>query len=63
MKLLKFFQYAYLAFAVLFIYDAVENWSVSRTRAYLSLAFAGLAVFMYFFRKRFRGKFEDRNKL
>jgi hypothetical protein len=63
MKLLKFFQYAYLAFAVLFIYDAAENWSVSRTRAYLSLAFAGLAVFMYFFRKRFRGKFEDRNKL
>ncbi len=63
MRLLKFFQYAYLVCAVLFVYDAIANWTVSRTRTYLSLAFAALAIFMFFFRKRFRGKFEDRNKL
>ncbi len=62
MKLLKIFQYAYLVFAMLFIYDAIVNWSISHTRTYLSLAFAALAIFMYFFRKRFRRKFEDQNK-
>ena len=62
MKLLKLFQYAYIIFAVLFLYDAISNWSSDRNRAYMSLLFVALAVFMFFFRKKFRKKFEDRNK-
>ena len=62
MGFLKFFQYAYFVFAVLFLYDAIENWSVDRTRSYISLLFTAVAVFMFFFRKRFRKKFEDQNK-
>lgn len=62
MKLLKIFQYAYLVFAVLFLYDAINNWSIDRNRSYMSLVFFGLAVFMFFFRKKFRKKFEDRRK-
>ncbi|WP_411766527.1 hypothetical protein [Winogradskyella sp. A3E31] len=62
MKILKFFQYAYLIFAVLFLYDAIENWSTDRTRSYISLLFTAVAIFMFFFRKRFRKKFEDRDK-
>ncbi|EDP71410.1 hypothetical protein FBALC1_02962 [Flavobacteriales bacterium ALC-1] len=62
MKLLKFFQYAYIIFAALFFWDAITNWSVDRNRAYMSLFFAALAVFMFFFRKRFRKKIEDRNQ-
>lgn len=62
MKILKFFQYAYIIFAALFLWDAISNWSVDRNRAYMSLFFAALAIFMFFFRKRFRKKFEDRNK-
>ncbi|MFC0603003.1 hypothetical protein [Winogradskyella pulchriflava] len=62
MKILKFFQYAYLIFAALFLWDAVTNWSVDRNRAYMSLLFVVLAIFMFFFRKRFAKKFEDRNK-
>ncbi|WP_179343710.1 hypothetical protein [Winogradskyella ursingii] len=62
MKLLKFFQYAYIIFAALFLWDAVTNWSVDRNRAYMSLLFAALAIFMFFFRKRFRKKIEERNK-
>jgi uncharacterized membrane protein len=59
MKLLKFLQYAYLFFIVLFLYEAISNWSVDRNRSYMSLFFAALAVFMFFFRKKFRKKFEN----
>ncbi|WP_412559977.1 hypothetical protein [Winogradskyella sp. MIT101101] len=62
MKILKFFQYAYLIFAALFIWDAISNWNEEGNRAYMSLFFAALAIFMFFFRKRFAKKFEDRNK-
>ncbi|WP_299361428.1 hypothetical protein [Winogradskyella sp.] len=62
MKILKFFQYAYIVFAVLFLWDAISNWSVDRSRSYMSLFFVALALFMFFFRKRFAKKFQDRNK-
>lgn len=62
MKLQKFFQYAYLVFAVLFTYEAIVNWNSDRNRAYMMLAIAALAVFMFFFRMRFAKKMEERNK-
>ncbi|MBT8325368.1 MAG: hypothetical protein HKN99_11665 [Winogradskyella sp.] len=62
MKLLKFFQYAYLVIAVIFFYEGITKWSEDRTRAYIAFFFAILAVFMFFFRKRFRQKFQDRDK-
>lgn len=58
MKILGLFQYAYLIFAVLFAYDAIT----APERRVMSGLLAGLAVFMFFFRKRFRKKFQDRNK-
>ncbi|WP_296382252.1 hypothetical protein [Winogradskyella sp.] len=62
MKLLKIFQYAYIIFAALFLWDAITNWSIDRSRSYMSLVFVALALFMFFFRKRFSKKFEDHNK-
>lgn len=62
LKALKIFQYAYIIFAVMFAWDAISNWSTDRSRSYISLLFAALAIFMFFFRKRFRKKFEDRQK-
>jgi uncharacterized membrane protein len=62
MKILQFFQYAYLIFAALFLWDAITNWSVDRNRSYMSLLFVALAIFMFFFRKRFAKKFQDRDK-
>lgn len=62
MKLLKIFQYAYIGFAILFLYEAIVNWNVDRNKSYMSLLFVALAVFMFFFRKRFRKKIEDRHK-
>jgi len=63
MKILQLFQYAYLIFAVLFFYDAISNWNVEGKSPYLSLALGALAIFMFFFRKKFRKRFEDRGKL
>ncbi|MBO6605833.1 hypothetical protein [Psychroserpens sp.] len=62
MKVLQIFQYVYLFFAVIFIYDAISNIGVDTNRMIISFVFAGLGIFMFFFRKRFRKKFEDRNK-
>lgn len=55
--------YAYLVFFALFLYDGIfRKWTVDRNQAYISLFFAALAIFMYFFRKRFSKKIEDSNK-
>ncbi|WP_339752821.1 hypothetical protein [uncultured Winogradskyella sp.] len=62
MKILNFFQYAYLIFAVMFIWKATSIWSEDRGRSYLMLFLAALALFMFFFRKRFKKKIEDSNK-
>ena len=63
MKVLSFLQYLYLGFAALFLFDMSNKWSNDRNSAYLSLFFSVLAVFMFFFRKKFRKRFEDRGKL
>ena len=62
MKILKIFQYAYVVLAVLFLYDAISKWSSDRNGAYMSLFFVAFVMFVFFFRKRFNKKFEDRNK-
>ncbi|WP_425076838.1 hypothetical protein [Psychroserpens sp. S379A] len=61
MKLLQFFQYVYLFFAVLFIYDGFASLNDGTNRSIISFVFAGLSIFMFFFRKRFRKKFDDKN--
>jgi len=61
-KLWKIFEYAYLIVAVIFIVETVLKWNTDREKAYMSLLFAAIAVFMYFFRKRFRSRIEKRNK-
>jgi hypothetical protein len=60
MKIFKFFQYAYLFFAAIFIYDAVSKYIEFGDIAYTSLLLAAAAVFMFFFRKRFNKKFENK---
>ena len=60
MKLFKFFQYAYLIFAVLFLWDAIQNWG--ENRGYTSLLLTALAVFMFFFRKKFNKKFQNKDR-
>lgn len=62
MKLFKFFQYAYLFFAVIFIYDAISKYMETGQVEYTSLLLAAAAIFMFFFRKRFNKKFENKDR-
>ncbi|WP_092205664.1 hypothetical protein [Bizionia echini] len=62
MKIFKFFQYAYLAFALLFIYVAAKKYMENEVIDYVSLLLAATAVFMFFFRKKFNKRFEDRDR-
>lgn len=62
MKFSKFFEIAYLAVAVFFIYESVRIWQSEQSRAYVFIFLSVIAIFMFFFRRRFRKKYEDRNK-
>lgn len=61
-KYFKFFEIAYLVIAIVFIVETVLRWNSEPNKAYIFLAFAVLAVFMYFFRKKYRKKFEKHEK-
>ena len=62
MKYSKFFQYAYLVFAILFAYDAIVKYANESTVAYTSILLAATAVFMFFFRRRFAKKMENKDQ-
>jgi hypothetical protein len=61
-KIWKIFEYGYLLIAVVFIVETVLHWNVDREKAYLMLLFAVVAIVMYFFKKRFRTRIQNRNK-
>ena len=61
-KIWKIFEYGYLFIALVLIVETVINWNSNRQRAYLFLVFSVIAVFMYFFKKRFRKRIESRGK-
>ncbi|GAA6765042.1 MULTISPECIES: hypothetical protein [Flavobacterium] len=62
MGYLKYTQYVYILFAVYFIYDGVIKLTENNEAYPLSFVIAGMAVFMFFFRRRFLNKYNDRNK-
>ena len=57
-KYFKFFEIAYLIIAIVFVVETVLRWNTDRPKAYIFMAFSALAVFMYFFRKKYRKRFE-----
>jgi len=61
-KVYKFFEYFYLLIALFFSYEVIMHWNDDRSRAYLFLFFVAMAIFMFFFRRRFRKKMEDKNE-
>ncbi|MCD0464010.1 hypothetical protein [Flavobacterium sp. ENC] len=62
MGILKYTQYVYILFAVFFIYDGIIKVNEGNDTSTLSFIIAGLAVFMFFFRRKYAKKFDDRNK-
>jgi uncharacterized membrane protein len=63
MKYLKFTQYAYLLAGIIFAIDGVSKlFSKDNQSAILSFAFALIGIFMFFFRRNYAKRFEERNK-
>ena len=61
MKYLKYTPYIYLIAAIIFGIRAIESWDKEKDQAYLFLGITALSVFMFFFRRKYAKKFEDRN--
>ena len=61
MNYLKYTQYIYLVAAIFFAFRAFEGWGEDSDEHFLFLGIAILAVIMFFFRRNFAKKFEDRN--
>lgn len=61
-KIFRLFEYAYIAMAIFAGYLVISNWSENRNRAYLFAFFMVVAVFMFFFKRRFRKSIEERNR-
>jgi hypothetical protein len=58
----KIVPYLYLVMAGFFVYSGIMAIIEKEAgHAVISFCFAGAAVFMFFFRKKFQNKFQDRN--
>ena len=61
-KIGKIFEIGYLVVAIVFIYEAITEWTTEGSKSYTFLILAALAVFMYFFRRKMRIKRENYTK-
>lgn len=61
MKYFKFTAYLYLAAAIFFAIYGVKQYNDADPGYWLSLLLAVLSIFMFFFRRRFARRYEDRN--
>ena len=57
MNYLKYTQYVYLVFSAFFIYDGITKINTEQG-PWLSFVIAGVAIGMFFFRRRFASKFD-----
>lgn len=53
-KFLKYFEYAYLVISVLFLVEAYNAFEEESGKEWVMIGLALAALFMYFFRRRFR---------
>jgi hypothetical protein len=61
MTYLKYIQYFYLIAAVLFAVDGFINLNSTERSPWISFFFAAIALFMFFFRRKFANKMQNQN--
>ena len=61
MKFLNIFKFAYLIFAIIFFYDFLLTYQADLIKSLTSLFLALLAIFIFFFRKKFQKRFNNRD--
>ncbi|MEH6682141.1 MAG: hypothetical protein V7724_16480 [Sediminicola sp.] len=59
-KILKYTEYLYLVVALVSIYKIASLWTVSPEETYIFIFFAAVSLGMFFFRRNYRKKFEQR---
>ena len=62
MNYMKYTQYAYLIAGIILLVDGGIKLNASDSNAYLILAMGVVAIGLFFFRRKFAKKFEDKNK-
>ena len=58
-KLYLLFEYLYIVMALFSIYIIISAWETDRNRAYLFMFFTVVAIFMFFFKRKFRKRIEN----
>lgn len=59
-KILKYTEYLYLMVALISVYKIVALWGISPKETYIFIFFAVVSLGMFFFRRNYRRKFEQR---
>ena len=63
MKSYKISEILYWFIALIAGYESFSKWNTNRQKAYIFIGFALLSIFMALFRRHFRKKFKNRQKL
>ncbi|RIV70581.1 hypothetical protein [Flagellimonas aequoris] len=61
-KILRYTEYLYLAVAAISIYKIATLWSINPKDTYIFIFFAAVSIAMFVFRRRYRKRFEQRQK-
>lgn len=61
-KLWKFLQYGYLIIGIIFLVEGILKWNSDRQEAYIMFGFAIFITLIFFFKRNFRRKIEQRKK-
>ena len=61
-KYLKISGFAYILLALFSLYSTYTRWNSDRGNAYIFLGFAVLLIFMFFFKRSFIKRYEERAK-
>ena len=61
-KIYRFFEFAYVAMALFSAYLVITNLATNKERAYIFVFFGVVAIFMFFFKRKFRKNIEKRNQ-
>ena len=61
-KYLKISGIAYLLLAAFSVYTAISRWEADRDNAYIFLGFSVVLVFLFFFKRKFIKRYEERDE-